>query len=76
MQRLHEQCAVSLSGVCGCNDLGPDGTVDMVLTFDAALVIDAVGITKPGDYVLTLTGALRDGTPIEGQDCFVIVTGP
>ena len=46
-----------------------------VLSLDAAALIEAVGPTKPGVYVLTLTGTMNDGTEILGQDFIEIIRG-
>ena len=54
-------------GSCGCTSAGPDGLLDLTLKFDSQDLIDA--IKQSGDFTLTLTGTLLDGTPIEGQDC-------
>jgi hypothetical protein len=64
---------VAGAGECECNTLGPDGFQDLTIKFDKAAIIAAIGSVADGDVVtLTLTGVLRDGTPIEGQDCVVI----
>jgi len=61
--------------LCGCTEAGPDGFLDLTLKFFTEDVIDAIGEFPLGDRTLTLTGTLLDGTPIQGQDC-VIVVGP
>jgi hypothetical protein len=62
--------------LCACfPEIGPDGDDDLVVEFPAQAVVEAVGIKAPGDYVLTLTGTLTDGTLIEGQDCIYIGRG-
>lgn len=59
---------------CLCSTDGPDGYVDMVLKFDTPEIAEAIGEVEDGDYViLTLTGFLKDGTPIEGTDCVMII---
>ena len=47
----------------------------MTLKFDTQAVVDAYGPSSGGELVLTLTGSLLDGTPIEGHDCVVFVGG-
>jgi hypothetical protein len=72
----YEDVATPYDGdLCGCTTAEDDGYLDLVLSFNATEVIEAVGPTKPGDYVLTLTGTLLDGTVIEAQDCIVIGRG-
>jgi hypothetical protein len=61
--------------LCGCNVAGPDGFTDLTLKFDTQEFLDAIGPLTRGYHVLTLTGALLDGTEIEGQDCTVVVGG-
>ena len=52
---------------------GPDGLSDLTLKFDAQEIIAALGTVKNGDeLVLTITGNLINGTPIEGSDCVII----
>ena len=58
---------------CDCTTDGPDGFADLTLKFDAQEIIAALGSVKNGDeLVLTITGKLRNGTPIEGSDCVII----
>ena len=61
--------------LCGCNASGPDGITDLTLKFDTQEFFDAIGPLARGYHVLTLTGALLDGTEIEGQDCTIVVGG-
>ena len=58
--------------LCGCTAAGPDGFFDLTLKFDTRELIAAMASGKGGDLLLTLTGTLLDGTPIEGQDCVII----
>jgi hypothetical protein len=52
-----------------CTTEGPDGLTDLTLKFDAQEVVAALGAVGRGDVVVvTLTGELLDGTPIEGED--------
>jgi hypothetical protein len=62
---------------CGCTTDGPDGYDDLVLKFRAPDLSATVGSAFfKEEQVLTLTGNLVDGTPIEGSDCIVIVGAP
>lgn len=59
---------------CECTEEGPDGFDDLTLKFDRQEIAEALGDVNDGDeVVLTLTGQLNDGTPIEGSDCIVII---
>jgi len=60
--------------VCDCTTDGPDGFDDLTLKFDTQGIVGALGPVNDGDeVVLTLTGALNDGTPIEGMDCIIVI---
>jgi hypothetical protein len=59
-----------------CNNLGPDGFVDLTLKFDTQAVVDALPLEEVEDrdcLNLQLTGNLLDGTPIVGEDVVVIL---
>jgi regulation of enolase protein 1 (concanavalin A-like superfamily) len=57
-----------------CNDFGPDGFDDLTLKFDTPGLVEALGDIEDGEVrILTLTGALQDGTPIQGEDVVVIL---
>jgi hypothetical protein len=57
-----------------CTTGGVDGLPDLTLQFDAEAVIAALGDVSDGDVVVVqLTGQLRDGTPIMGEDVIVII---
>lgn len=57
-----------------CTDLGPDNFPDFTLKFKTQDIVDALGAVQDGDVrVLTLTGTLTDGTPIQGEDVVVIL---
>jgi hypothetical protein len=72
----YEDVATPYEGdLCGCTEAGMDGFMDLTLKFDAQELASALGSMAGGDRVLTLTGALLDGTPIEGQDCMIYVGG-
>lgn len=62
---------------CECTTEGPDGYLDLTLKFNAQDIVEALGEVNDGDELqLTLIGALAEvfgGTPIEGQDCVVII---
>jgi outer membrane protein assembly factor BamB len=61
---------------CGCETPGPDGNADLLLKFDTAALAPGLASDPPGTRrELTLTGALRDGTPFEARDCVVLVGG-
>jgi hypothetical protein len=62
-------------GPCSCTEAGPDDYLDLTLKFKTQDLIDAIGPSHNGEVALTLTGALLDGTPIEGQDCVIFVGG-
>lgn len=56
-------------GRLDCTTAGGDGIVDLVLKFDTQAILAAIAPSSAGDEVtLPLTGALRDGTPITGED--------
>ena len=64
----------SLPEDCLCTTEGPDGYMDLTLKFDKQAIVEAIGEVEDEDYViLTLTGFLKDGTPIEGTDCVRIL---
>ena len=48
--------------------------LDLTLKFKVQEIVAALGSVYDGDvYLLTLTGEIIDGTPIEGTDCIVII---
>jgi len=58
---------------CECTTEDPDIYTDLSLKFETEDIVNALGEVVDGEeLVLTLTGALLDGTPIEGEDCIVI----
>lgn len=59
--------------LCGCSEAPQDGLADLTLKFDSEALRDRLGVGAGGDRVVTLTGTLLDGTPIEGQDCVIVV---
>ncbi len=57
-----------------CNNLGPDGFMDLTLKFDTQEVVKTLGKVKDGECLtLQLTGNLLDGTAIVGEDVVVIL---
>jgi hypothetical protein len=55
-----------------CTTERRDGFIDLCLKFDNKAILSALGeVPLLENIVLTLTGRLNDGTPIEGQDCIV-----
>lgn len=57
-----------------CTTEGPDGFLDLTLKFEVTEVVTAMGEAQDGEVVvLTLHGALHDGTPIVGEDVVVII---
>jgi hypothetical protein len=59
---------------CDCTEEGSDGYLDLTLKFKARQIaeeiINTVGDVNEGEVlVLPVTGALYDGTAIEGEDC-------
>jgi hypothetical protein len=59
---------------CGCTTAGPDGQPDLTLKFDRPLIVGSLGGASDGRVVpLVLTGQLRNGWLIEGQDCVKVL---
>ncbi len=59
---------------CDCTTAGPDGFMDLMLKFDRATIINALGPVNDEDiFMLTLTGLLIDGTAFEATDCILIM---
>jgi hypothetical protein len=59
---------------CDCHELGLDGYMDLTIKFRRPEIVAAIGPVGNRDFVpLTITGALHDGTPIEGVDCVWII---
>ncbi len=58
---------------CACSLEGADGYMDLTLKFETQEVITALGeLVDEEMWMLSLTGYLKDGTPIEGADCIII----
>jgi len=59
---------------CECNELGPDGFMDMTLKFERQEVVAALGPVNDGDVVsIALTASLYDDTQITLHDCVWII---
>lgn len=63
---------------CECNTEGPDGYTDLTLKFETQAIVEQMmnilgDLVAADELVLTLTGSLADGTPIEGTDCVLVV---
>jgi hypothetical protein len=64
-------------GLLDCTTEGPDGFLDLTLHFNLRSLVAALGPLSAGDVrVLQVTGNLRDGTPIVGEDVVLVVGGP
>ena len=60
---------------CSCTSDGPDGIMDLTLKFSRQEIAATFGPVENGDVVvLTITGALLDGTPFETSDCVSILS--
>jgi hypothetical protein len=56
-----------------CNNLGPDGNLDIVLHFDPQAIADSLGDVEDKESItLQLRGKLLDGTEIKGEDVVII----
>ena len=56
-----------------CTDKGPDGKLDLVLTFEKKDIVKALGSVKPGAVLLLrLTARDKSGVSLVGQDVVVI----
>ncbi len=71
-----EDLATPLSGdPCSCHELGGDGIDDLLLKFstpDLGMTLELAALERGTSVVLTLRGALLDGTEFEAFDCIVI----
>ena len=57
-----------------CIGQGADGFDDVTLKFDTRAIVAALGSVADGQsVVLELTGALKNGTPVQGRDVVRIV---
>ncbi len=56
-----------------CNDLGPDGYLDLVFKFDTQEIAASLGdVVNREVMILLLSGQLLDGTKISGEDVVII----
>lgn len=56
-----------------CTDEGPDGKLDLVLTFEKKDILKALGSVKPGAVVVVrLTARHKSGASLVGQDVVLI----
>jgi hypothetical protein len=70
----HVAAPLSNPDPCECTKAGPDGHVDLTLTFETQDIISALGTNASRETrTLTLTGFLLGGTPFEANDCIRIV---
>ena len=60
---------------CGCHELTGDGYTDLTLKFDRQELVEVLELTDEAGATITLTvtGALQDGTAIEGSDCIWVL---
>jgi hypothetical protein len=57
-----------------CTRAGADGLEDLLMRFSNRKVVMALGLVADREVVVVpLTGALEDGTPIQGEDVVVII---
>ena len=62
---------------CECYTKGSDGYLDLIVKFDTAAILEAIGEVTDGDeWILELTGELYDETAITGKDCVIIRAKP
>jgi len=62
------------SSATDCTGAGADGVPDLSLKFDNQAVMSAIGPLAKGQVVVVhLTGKLKDGTPIAGEDVAMVV---
>ena len=59
-----------------CNELGPDGRLDLVLKFDSEAIAASLSDVEENEAItLQLRGHLKDGTEISGEDVVIIKGG-
>jgi probable HAF family extracellular repeat protein len=62
-----------VGAVLDCSGSVGDGFIDLTLKFDRQAVVAALGSVEEGDLVtVPISGKLRDGTVLEGQDVIAI----
>ena len=65
-----------------CAGSGPDGVMDLILNFDTQQLVAAIAsvlghVPADGEVVtLSLSGQLKDGTPIIGEDTIIALGAP
>jgi hypothetical protein len=67
-----------VGGLCACHKLRGDGIDDLEFHFsieDIVSILDLEGHSGE-TLVLTLSGRLMTGEPIEGKDCAMVISGP
>ena len=65
---------VGNEGAEACHELGPDGYMDLGLKFDTQEFVASLGEVNDRDTIsVQLTGALQDGTQIQGEDVILIL---
>ena len=70
---------VEVASECARPATGADGHLDLMLHFNTPQIVEQLlngspgGLAKGQQWRFVLTGALKDGTPIEGADCVVTV---
>jgi hypothetical protein len=73
----YEDVATPYEGAeaCGCHELTGDSYTDLTLKFDRQELVETLGLrAEAGNTIpLTVTGALLDGTVIEGSDCIWVL---
>ncbi len=60
---------------CGCDELGPDGYMDLVMKFSSLEIAEAImpaGVAGE-ERILAVTGRLIGGAMFEARDCIVLV---
>jgi hypothetical protein len=56
-----------------CNNLGPDGHLDLILKFDTQAIADSLGDVEDEEAItLQLRGQLLDGTDFAGEDVVIV----
>lgn len=62
------------SDAYACNEYGPDGYMDLSLKFDTQAFVASLGEVDDREVVtVPLSGYLKDGTPIQGEDVIIIL---
>jgi hypothetical protein len=65
---------VGKEGAYACTENGPDGYMDLGLKFDTQDFVKSLGsVNNRATIVVGLSGMLRDGTQIQGEDVIIIL---